>query len=492
MSKAYRNKMFTDVSFVLSDGVTIDTNMFMLAWRSPYFASMLQGQRGGSGKIVMKCDSKVFQLLLDYIREGRVDFSAMEIQSFLQLLEHARLMGLERLVGSIQEYLLFLLESSGLSTKECCTLLDFCAINRFPEIQTATRKYVDANIFSSKTHVSKLSKDALFCFLEKENRTLEEIDIFKGLVLWLENQTSPVDVKTRVALLDLVDLAAINTVDLLRVVGRSDFYEDICDAFERQMNIKHEKMYFSQNGEEKKIQNKHLSLNGKGTEMESSEGWPSSLSHSLSSLLFRKSSKKSPRIHESEGEKEEKNGKDENEYKNEQKVEDNGKNEKIENNENEYKNEQEKNDDKDKYGEEDKNEDKNEEGHRDENKEDEALEEKDITGKYEDDQILPNEALEEKDTSGKCEDYQILSDETLEEEDNAREFGDGQIGLEGALEEDDTAGNYEDQKKKVSPRLKGMIKWSKRSRSRDVLAKISAPKGWRGLGYDFSVESRNH
>merc|ERR1712217_154586 len=345
------------------------------------------------------------------------------------------------------------------------------AINRFPEIQTATRKYVDANIFSSKTHVSKLSKDALFCFLEKENRTLEEIDIFKGLVLWLENQVSPVDVKTRVALLDLVDLAAINTVDLLRVVGRSDFYEDICDAFERQMNIKHEKMYFSQNGEEKKIQNKHLSLNGKGTEMESSEGWPSSLSHSLSSLLFRKSSKKSPRIHECESEKEEKNGKDENEYKNEQKVQDNGKNEKIENNENEYKNEQ---------------------GHRDENKEDEALEEKDITGKYEDDQILPNEALEEKDTSGKCEDYQILSDETLEEEDNAREFGDGQIGLEGALEEDDTAGNYEDQKKKVSPRLKGMIKWSKRSRSRDVLAKISAPKGWRGLGYDFSVESRNH
>merc|ERR1712217_750396 len=166
------------------------------------------------------------------------------------------------------------------------------AINRFPEIQTATRKYVDANIFSSKTHVSKLSKDALFCFLEKENRTLEEIDIFKGLVLWLENQASPVDVKTRVALLDLVDLAALNTVDLLRLVGRSDFYEDICDAFERQMNIKHEKMYFSQNGEEKKIQNKHLSLNGKGTEMESSEGWPSSLSHSLSSLLFRKSSKK--------------------------------------------------------------------------------------------------------------------------------------------------------------------------------------------------------
>ena len=34
ISRAYRNNKFSDVSFILSDGVTIETNRWMLALRS--------------------------------------------------------------------------------------------------------------------------------------------------------------------------------------------------------------------------------------------------------------------------------------------------------------------------------------------------------------------------------------------------------------------------------------------------------------------------
>ena len=40
ISNAYRSNKFSDVSFVLSDGVTIETNRLMLALRSQYFATM--------------------------------------------------------------------------------------------------------------------------------------------------------------------------------------------------------------------------------------------------------------------------------------------------------------------------------------------------------------------------------------------------------------------------------------------------------------------
>ena len=40
ISNAYRSNKFSDVSLVLSDGVTLETNRLMLALRSQYFATM--------------------------------------------------------------------------------------------------------------------------------------------------------------------------------------------------------------------------------------------------------------------------------------------------------------------------------------------------------------------------------------------------------------------------------------------------------------------
>ena len=93
ISNAYRNNKISDVSFILSDGVTIETNRWMLALRSQYFATrfLFLGE-GHSEKVVMECYSTNFRLLLDYIWEGKVTFSHLELQQILELLDNARLM----------------------------------------------------------------------------------------------------------------------------------------------------------------------------------------------------------------------------------------------------------------------------------------------------------------------------------------------------------------------------------------------------------------
>jgi len=249
ISNACRNNLFTDVSIVLSDGVTMQTNRFILSCRSQYFATMLSGHN--EEEVIMNCDSKIFQLLLDYIWEGEVDFSHLELKQMLDLMENAQLLCLERLVVSIQNYLAYLLESGELELQDYWTLLDFCANNRFEEILNSVLEFLDTylKICVSEESFLQISTDAIFTLLENKKRTISELDIFNALTLWLENQLSPVAASTRLSLLGLVDLAAISPVDLIRVVRRSGYYQDkdICDAMEKQLNFQQGELALGEN-----------------------------------------------------------------------------------------------------------------------------------------------------------------------------------------------------------------------------------------------------
>jgi len=242
LASRLRNNKFSDVSLILSDGVTIETNRWMLALRSQYFADMfLFPGEGHSEKMVMECDSKTFRLLLDYIWEGKVTFSHLELQQILELLDNARLMCLERLVVGIQDYISTILNSRELVLEDCWTLLNFCANRRFEKLQNSVLKFIVINfeLCSSKPNILKLSADAIFTLLENKNRTVEEIYIFHFLNLWIKNQPSPIAATTKTSLLALVDLKAIKQEHLVTFVRGSGLYadKDICDALEKQLNI---------------------------------------------------------------------------------------------------------------------------------------------------------------------------------------------------------------------------------------------------------------
>ena len=116
-SRVYRQELYNDISFVLMDGVTIETNRFMLASRSEYFATMLFGglKEGASSKVSLQCTSSTFRHILDYVWEARVDFSPLNLMSLCDLMENARLMCLDQLVGGIEDYLKYLIKQEDYS-----------------------------------------------------------------------------------------------------------------------------------------------------------------------------------------------------------------------------------------------------------------------------------------------------------------------------------------------------------------------------------------
>ena len=115
-------------------------------------------------------------------------------------------------------------------------------------------RFIDSEfkLCSSKTSFLKLSADAIFTLLENKSRTVEEIDIFHFLALWIKNQPSPLATTTKTSLLALVDLVAINPEHLIRFVRGSGLYEDkdICDAYEKQLNIEQDQTCLSENEED--------------------------------------------------------------------------------------------------------------------------------------------------------------------------------------------------------------------------------------------------
>jgi len=253
---AYRNQKFSDISFVLTDGVTIETNRFMLAIRSEYFAAMLFGglKEGKNKEVALTCTSQIFRLLLDYMCEGNVDFSHLNLELLLDLMDSARLMCLDRFVVSIQRHISSLLESSTVDIGESLTALDFCVNYRFEELTKDVLKFVDSKFESISVHdkFSKLSARAIITILDNEDRTIEEIKLFNALRLWIYNQTTSVSHKTKDDMFNLIKLELIGSFDLLKVVRKSGFYADkaICDALEKQLQKEGENVCLAENGAE--------------------------------------------------------------------------------------------------------------------------------------------------------------------------------------------------------------------------------------------------
>jgi len=253
ISKAYQSNQFTDISFLLSDGLVIETNRFMLAWRSDYFASMLFGglKEGKSEEVALQCNSQTFRLILNYIWEGKVDFSELKVQSLVDLLECARMMCLDRLVGGIGEFMKYHLESGKVEFGESLMLLEFCVSNKFEEIEKLVLGFVSLNLatLTSNKNFSKLSEAAILSILKHEERISPEIDVFNSLASWIKSQ-APVFISSKTEMLSLVDLVSISYTNLMKAVRKSGLYEDkaICDAIEEQVKMENVNVCLEDNG----------------------------------------------------------------------------------------------------------------------------------------------------------------------------------------------------------------------------------------------------
>ena len=146
LSKTYKGGLFTDITFTMSDGVEISTNKFMLSCRSPFFATMLFSglKEGLSDKIDLKCcNSKIMRLVLDFVWEGQVTLSEMDIQSMLDLLETSRMMCLDSLTKGIKDYLNNKIISKKVELNDCLDALDFSVSHKFEDVSDWLLSYID-------------------------------------------------------------------------------------------------------------------------------------------------------------------------------------------------------------------------------------------------------------------------------------------------------------------------------------------------------------
>jgi len=234
VSKAFKEGLFTDVTFITADDVRISTSKFMLASRVPFFATLLFGgfaENLENKPIQLKCcNSNVFREVLKFVCEGEVSFSAMGLQLLLDFMETCRYFCITRLVNSIINYLKILLDENKINLKESLVAFEFFEVHKFSEASDLFLSYIDKNLscFSDLDEFGKLK-------VEKENRNSKEIERFMAFTKWLNtNEMSPV---RRNEMLNFFDLRKFDDANLVKVVRKSNLFEekDICDVLEERL-----------------------------------------------------------------------------------------------------------------------------------------------------------------------------------------------------------------------------------------------------------------
>ena len=168
LSKVYDESLYSDITFTLTDDVSISTNRFMLACRIPYFATMLFGEfaeKSSSTVPLECCDSEVFKKILDFVWKGEISFTNMKIMTVLDLLETARFFCIDLLVDGIVDNLRHLFETNQVEHKECLTALDFIIQHKFTTVTRSILNCIDKNLtaVSSLPEFTNLSECSYDC-----------------------------------------------------------------------------------------------------------------------------------------------------------------------------------------------------------------------------------------------------------------------------------------------------------------------------------------
>jgi len=253
VSEAFKNGLYNDITFNMSDEVRISSNKFVLASRVPFFSTMLFGGLAdnlSSNLVPLKCcDSTIFNQILKFVFEGEISFSDLNMQSLLDLLETARLFCIDSLVDGIVDYLNYLLECWKVDFKDCLVALDFTINHKFTAASELFLDFIDKNLssISSLPEFNDLSESSVKMLLKYDRKISTEIERFEAFAKWLENkETIAVNVKNE--MLSWFDLRKFEKYDLVRTVRKTNLFQDkeICDVLEEHL-VKLEDMLHSKN-----------------------------------------------------------------------------------------------------------------------------------------------------------------------------------------------------------------------------------------------------
>jgi len=224
LCQAYDNNLINDLTFSLDDGTIVQSNKFVLCFRSEYFAEMLLGPMRVTdmGTIPLNCSLSSFAFISDYVWKGSVEFSKYSIETLLPAMEKCReyLIAGGKLTKATEAYLVDHLSNTDyidVGSSRLLAILQFSLENPFEDLSNAVCGVILSNIvsISESKDFESLTYQALITILRSRSKScVREIDVVKALEKWINSQAE-LEESHKKSLLDLIELRKISNKDLL-------------------------------------------------------------------------------------------------------------------------------------------------------------------------------------------------------------------------------------------------------------------------------------
>lgn len=179
----------SDVSFVVGEQEQIMYgHRFIIAARSDAFKAMLHGNmKEGYAKVIRlpNLSPDVFLVMLHYLYTSNTSFKFKTIEFVLDVMKASDMYQLEPLKLQSVIYLKPLLQEHNV-----CTLYGAAEMYNVPELRDCCQSYIfkhASSCFQSNGFL-ELSKSNLIPLLKSDSLAMAEVDIFKAVICWGNNQ----------------------------------------------------------------------------------------------------------------------------------------------------------------------------------------------------------------------------------------------------------------------------------------------------------------
>merc|ERR1719300_1732871 len=154
----------------------------MLACRSPYFSELIyncESHDDDGGILELDCvDCHTMIILLNYIYEGSVTLSDIDIDLLLKLLKASRLMSLYQLTSAVESYIVDRIRKGVMNVDDCLETFEFSVTFKFEALKDCALDYLSMNIdiLCHEHKFSTLSFSAILAFIKFKGPLSKEIE----------------------------------------------------------------------------------------------------------------------------------------------------------------------------------------------------------------------------------------------------------------------------------------------------------------------------
>ena len=228
------NPIHSDVTLKVEDSL-FPVHRIILASQSDYFRALLFGGLQESLPETREIELKElravpFKAILRYIYCGCIDLSELKEEDILELLCLAHRYMVPNLVKALCDYL-----KSSVNLSNICAIYDVALLFNHESLVNSCENFIDSNAENIllTDGFLQLSETAMFNIVSRNSFCAPEVDIFRGLLKWYENNHGA-DIKK---IIPAVRLPLMTQDSLFEVVRPSGLVEPnlILDALEMQL-----------------------------------------------------------------------------------------------------------------------------------------------------------------------------------------------------------------------------------------------------------------